>query len=59
MLKRPQKVFLESKVGQLPLFQKLHGQLPERVHGKYRHIFVGVAANLHRGRSYLTMAAQE
>lgn len=59
MFKRPQKILLESKVGQLPLFQELHGQLPERVHGKYCYIFIGVTANLHRGRSYLIMAVQE
>lgn len=59
MLERPQKIFLESKVGKLPLFQELHGQLPERIHGKYRHIFVGVTANLHKGSSYLIVAIQE
>lgn len=48
VLERPQKVFLESEVGQLPLLQKLHGQLPERVHGENRHIFVGITANLCR-----------
>lgn len=48
VLKRPQKVLLESEVGQLPLLQKLHGQLPERVHCKNCHIFIGITANLHR-----------
>lgn len=46
MFKRPQKILLEPKVGQLSLFQELHGQLPERVHGKYCYIFIGVTANL-------------
>lgn len=48
VLKRPQKVFLESEVGQLPLLQKLHGQLPERVHCENGHIFIGITANLRR-----------
>lgn len=59
MFKRPQKILLEPKVGQLSLFQELHGQLPERVHGKYCYIFIGVTANLSGGRSYLIMAVQD
>lgn len=47
VLERPQKVFLKPEVGQLALLQKLHGQLPERVHGKNGHVFVGITANLH------------
>lgn len=48
VLERPQKVFLKPEVGQLALLQKLHGQLPERVHCKNGHIFVGITADLHR-----------
>lgn len=48
VLKRPQKVFLEPEVGQLPFLQKLHGQLPEGVHGENRHVFVGITADLNR-----------
>ena len=53
VLKRPQKVFLESEVGEFPLLQKLHGQLPERVHCKDRHIFIGITANLQTRSSAL------
>lgn len=53
VLKRPQKVFLESEVGQLPLLQKLHGQLPERVHSENCHIFVGITANLCRYKNMI------
>lgn len=51
VLKRPQKVLLEPEVGQLALLQKLHGQLPKRVHGEDGHVLVGAAADLHGGRT--------
>lgn len=46
VLKRPQEVLLEAEVGQLSFLQELHGQLPQRVHGEYGHVLVGVAAHL-------------
>ena len=54
VLKRPQEVFLESEVGQLPLLQKLHGQLPERVHRENGHVFIGTTANLHGDKTYFS-----
>lgn len=54
MLKRPQKVFLESEVGELALLQEFHGQLPERVHSENRHIFICVTSNLRGGKTYLS-----
>lgn len=58
MLKRPQKVFLESEVGQLALLQKFHGQLPERVHSENRHIFICITSNLHGGKTHLSNMTQ-
>lgn len=54
VLKRSQKVFLEPEVGQLPFLQKLHGQLPQRVHCENCHIFIGITANLHRLKHNMT-----
>jgi len=41
-----QEVLLEPEVGQLALLQELHGQLPQRVHGKDGDVLIGVAAHL-------------
>lgn len=49
VLKRPQEILLKSEVGQFSLLQKLHGQLPERIHGEDSDVLVGITAHL-RGK---------
>lgn len=46
VLERPEEVFLEAEVGQLSFLQELHGELPQGIHSKDRHIFIGIAAHL-------------
>jgi len=46
MLKRTQKVFLETEVGEFSLFEKLHRQLTQRVDREEGYILIGQTTNL-------------
>ena len=48
MLKGPEEVFLEAKVGQFSFLQELHGKLPQGIHSKDGDVFIGIAAHLER-----------
>lgn len=45
MLERPEKVFLEPKIGKFSLFDELRGQLPQRIHREERDILPRTATD--------------
>ena len=46
ILKRPQKVFLETEMRQLFLFQETHGKLSQRVQSKEADVRIVMTADL-------------
>ena len=46
MLEGLEELFLEAKVSELALLEKLHGELAQRVDGEEGHLLVGIAAGL-------------